>query len=120
MNNLVQGEEADEQRERPAWLLQQQQQQASSEEREGGSTAAGTPVVGALSVPGSTPSTGRAAANGGPAALLDLLGEGASPVCDGLVAGCFPGGCIIIFSIASFWCRVSVLFPPGFSNVSRA
>ena len=69
----MQGEEADEQRERPAWL--QQQQQGSSEEREGGSTAAGTPVVGALSVPGSTPSSARAAANGGPAALLDLLGE---------------------------------------------
>ncbi|GAB4815001.1 hypothetical protein N2152v2_002047 [Parachlorella kessleri] len=79
------GEEADEQRERPAWL--QQQQQGSSEERDGGSTAAGTPVVGHLSAPGSTPSTGRAAANGGPAALLDLLDLSASPRANGVSGG---------------------------------
>lgn len=70
---IRQGEEADEQRERPAWLLAQQ---GTEEESEAGSTLGPDSVPASVpgSAPGTAPSTAKAA--GGAAALLDLLGEG--------------------------------------------
>lgn len=69
---MLQGEDADEARERPAWL-------AGTESAEEGaaSPAASGPSVGLPSAAGSAPgtATAQAAANGGAADLLDLLGE---------------------------------------------
>lgn len=70
----LQGEDADEARERPAWLAGTE----SAEEGAASPAASGGPSVGLPSAVGSAPGTATAqvaAANGGPADLLDLLGE---------------------------------------------
>lgn len=65
----VQGEDADEARERPAWMA------GGTESAEEGATSPAA-SAGLPSVAGSAPGTAKAAANGGAAAdLLDLLGE---------------------------------------------
>lgn len=72
---LLQGEEADEARERPAWMNEggeEAEGESAALSRRGGSGAAAHPP--ALGLPGSAPGTARA--NGGaPTDLLDLLGE---------------------------------------------
>lgn len=71
---LPQGEDADEARERPAWMLAAEGEGSlTSPSASAGGPSAGGPA-GSLSIGGSAPATARAGA-GGAADLLDLLGE---------------------------------------------